>query len=66
MAMPISQGLDRDDACKEPAGRHLQVAWIGIVLMAKDPRNVASLLSCRFGFAFLSRGFGINENVPPL
>jgi hypothetical protein len=36
LAMPIRLRLDHDDAGKEPAGRHSQVAWIGIVLMAKD------------------------------
>jgi hypothetical protein len=37
VAMPIKPGLDHDDACKEPAGGHSQVARIGIVLMAIDP-----------------------------
>jgi integrase len=36
VAMPIKPGLDRDDACKEPAGGHSQVARFGIVLMAID------------------------------
>jgi hypothetical protein len=29
--------LDHEDAGKEPAARHSQVDWIGIVSMAKDP-----------------------------
>jgi len=66
MAMPIRQRLDRDDACKEPSGRHSQVAWFSIVFMAKDPRNVAKFLSGRSGFVLLSRGFDISENGPPL
>jgi len=37
LAMPIRLRLDHDDAGKKPEGRHSQVAWIGIVLMAKDP-----------------------------
>jgi len=37
LAMPIRLRLDHDDAGKQPAGRHSEVAWIGIVSMAKDP-----------------------------
>jgi hypothetical protein len=37
LAMPNRPRLDHDDAGKEPAARHSQVTWIGIVLMANDP-----------------------------
>jgi site-specific recombinase XerD len=37
LAMPNRLRLDHEDAGKEPAARHSQVDWIGIVLMAKDP-----------------------------
>jgi integrase/recombinase XerD len=37
LAMPNRLRLDHEDAGKERAARHSQVARIGIVLMAKDP-----------------------------
>ena len=37
LAMPNRLRLDHEDAGKDPAARHSQVDWIGIVLMAKDP-----------------------------
>lgn len=37
LAMPIGFRLDHDDAVNEPTGRHSQVAWVGIVLVAKVP-----------------------------
>jgi integrase len=33
LAMPNRLRLDHEDAGKEPAARHSQVDWIGIVLM---------------------------------